>query len=256
MHRTSKSQFFNTSALIVAAILLLALFGSLLSSANAQETGQPAVARKIGAIKSVNGNALVLTQDAGPDVPVTVQANARILRIAPGAKDLKDATPIQIQDLQVGDRVRVRGQASADGAIAALEVIVMAHSDVEAHHAQRAAGLAEARPRRPCRQPRRGRRHCHHFRNWVWREENYRSAHFEQDDHSSLCARLGQVRRRQNQHAAGDSARRSTASSWRSQCRWIAADCRRGRNRKLSKYCWNSELCRYGGRHSHRSGPS
>ena len=136
MHRTSKSQFFNASALIVAAILLLALFGSLLSSANTQETGQPAVARKIGAIKSVNGNALVLTQDAGPDVPVTVQANARILRIAPGAKDLEDATPIQIQDLQVGDRVRVRGQASADGAIAALEVIVMAHSDVEAHHAQ------------------------------------------------------------------------------------------------------------------------
>jgi hypothetical protein len=135
MNRTSKSQSFNASTLIVAALVLLALLGSL-SSANAQETGQP-VARKIGAIKSVNGNALVLTEDAGTDVPVTVQPNARILRIAPGAKDLKDATPMQIQDLQVGDRVRVRGQASADGAsIAALEVIVMAHTDVEAHHAQ------------------------------------------------------------------------------------------------------------------------
>ncbi len=44
---------------------------------------------------------------------------------------------MQLQDLQVGDRVRVRGQASADGnSIAALEVIVMSHSDLEARHEQ------------------------------------------------------------------------------------------------------------------------
>jgi len=97
--------------------------------------GQATIARRIGAIKAVNGNAITLTPDAGPDVAVTVQPNARMLKIAPGAKDLKDATPVQLQDLQVGDRVRVRGQASADGnSLAALEVIVMAHSDLEAQH--------------------------------------------------------------------------------------------------------------------------
>jgi hypothetical protein len=59
------------------------------------------------------------------------------LRIAPGEKDLKNATPVQLSDLQVGDRIRVRGQASADGAsIAALEVIVIPRSDLEARHEQ------------------------------------------------------------------------------------------------------------------------
>ena len=109
---------------------------SLLPQARAQEAGT-AVARRIGAIKTIQGNALTLTADSGADVAVTVQPNARILRIAPGAKDLKDATPVQIQDLQVGDRVRVRGQAGSDqNQIAALEVIVMARTDLDARRRQ------------------------------------------------------------------------------------------------------------------------
>jgi hypothetical protein len=102
-----------------------------------QVAGQPAVARRIGAIKTINGNVITLTPDSGPDVAVTVQANARIMRIAPGEKDLKNAAAVPLQELQVGDRVRVRGQASADGAsIAALEVIVIPRSDLEARHEQ------------------------------------------------------------------------------------------------------------------------
>src|ERR1700680_3125703 len=102
-----------------------------------QVAGQPAVARRIGAIKTIQGNAITLTPDSGLDVAVTVQPNARLLRIAPGEKDLKNAAPVQLRDLQVGDRVRVRGQASADGgSIAALEVIVIPHSDLEARHEQ------------------------------------------------------------------------------------------------------------------------
>jgi len=103
----------------------------------AQDAGQPAVAKRIGVIKSINGTAVILTPDSGPEVAVTVQPNARLLRVAPGEKDLKNATSIQLQELQVGDRVRVRGQASTDGAsLAALEVIVISHSDLEARHDQ------------------------------------------------------------------------------------------------------------------------
>ena len=97
----------------------------------AQETAQTPLARKIGSIKAISGNVVTLSPDGAADVAVTVQPNARILRIAPGEKDLKNATPVQLQDLQVGDRVRVRGQASGEG-ITALEIIVMARSDVEA----------------------------------------------------------------------------------------------------------------------------
>src|SRR5438309_1285507 len=118
--------------------LLPACFASAVGQS--QPGGQTAVARRIGAIKLINGNAITLTPDSGPDVSVTVQPNARILRIAPGEKDLKNAAPVQVQDLQVGDRVRVRGQASSDGAsIVALEIIVMPHSDLQALHEQERA---------------------------------------------------------------------------------------------------------------------
>ncbi len=64
---------------------------------------------------------------------MNVQPNARVLRIAPGEKDLKNAVPIQLQDLQVGDTIRVRGYASIDAqSVAALEVIVITRSTVDA----------------------------------------------------------------------------------------------------------------------------
>lgn len=54
-----------------------------------------------------------------------------MLRVPPGEKDLKNATALQLQELQPGDRVLVRGQASSDGhTIAALSVIVMKQSEV------------------------------------------------------------------------------------------------------------------------------
>jgi hypothetical protein len=66
-----------------------------------------------------------------------VQATTRILRIAPGEKDLKNATPIQLQDLQVGDRILVAGKASDDNlSLEASTVVVVTHSDLEARHQQ------------------------------------------------------------------------------------------------------------------------
>lgn len=115
------------------SIALALLFGQVIAqpAAQAQQASPATVARRIGAIKSIKGNSLTLSQDSGPDVTATVAPNARLLRIAPGAKDLKDATPIQFQDLQVGDQVRVRGYASAAG-IDTLEVLVITSSAVDA----------------------------------------------------------------------------------------------------------------------------
>jgi hypothetical protein len=75
----------------------------------------------------------VLSADSGEEVHVTLQDSTRLLRVAPGQKDLKTATPLQKQDLQTGDRILVRGRPSSDkSSLTALAVIVMKQSDVAA----------------------------------------------------------------------------------------------------------------------------
>jgi Domain of unknown function (DUF5666) len=102
-----------------------------------QPAASSAVSRHIGAIKSINGTAITLTPDSGPDVNVSVQPATRLLRIAPGQKDLKSATPIQLQDLQVGDRILVGGKPADDNSsVMASTIVVMTHSDLEARHQQ------------------------------------------------------------------------------------------------------------------------
>ena len=132
-------RIFAKFASSILFLILLGLVPELFFSgalAQAQDAPQSALTRRIGAIKTISGNSIVLTPDSGADVTVNIQPNARLLRIAPGAKDLKDASPVTLQELQTGDRVRVRGQASPDGSIAALEIIVMARTDIEARHQQ------------------------------------------------------------------------------------------------------------------------
>lgn len=94
---------------------------------------QNAVARRIGVIKAINGSAITLAPDSGSEITVKVQPAARLLRIAPGEKDLKNAAPVQLQELQVGDTVRVRGLASEDAkSLAALEILVITRSTLDA----------------------------------------------------------------------------------------------------------------------------
>src|SRR5271170_1346709 len=103
----------------------------------AQTPAQTPLTQKVGAVKSINGSALVLTADGGSEVSVTVASNAKIVQVAPGEKDLKSATPIALTDLQVGDRVLVRIRASDDAkAMTAVWVIAMKRTDLEAKKAQ------------------------------------------------------------------------------------------------------------------------
>jgi hypothetical protein len=113
---------------------LVITHGVRMPAALAQTTdAQPAIAKRIGTIKAMNSNGLTLAPASGPEVSVTLQPTARILRLAPGDKDLKNATPLQAQDLHVSDTIRVRGSGSTDGkSISALEVIVITQAAVAA----------------------------------------------------------------------------------------------------------------------------
>lgn len=100
-------------------------------------TQAPAVARQVGTIKSVSGNNITLTTDAGNDVAIVVQDAAKLVRIAPGQKDLKDAVTIQLQELLPGDRVLVRGKLSEDGkSVLAASVIAMKKADISEKQAR------------------------------------------------------------------------------------------------------------------------
>ncbi len=124
-------------ALGVLVALALAPTSSLQARA---QTTQPVAAesaaqRAVGSIKAITDSGVILASDTGDEVHVTFQDATRILRVAPGEKDLKNATAIQKQDLQLGDRILVRGKPGPEPhSIAAAAIIVMKQSDVAAKH--------------------------------------------------------------------------------------------------------------------------
>jgi hypothetical protein len=125
----------NRTSGLVRLCLAISLAAVCLTASRAepqaQPAAQPASARPIGTIKSISAGSLTLSTDAGATYNVSVGDTARILRIEPGAKDLKNASPLQLPDLQVGDRILVMGKVSEDGhSIAATSVIAMKKADV------------------------------------------------------------------------------------------------------------------------------
>lgn len=129
-------------AVVIATGLMLTCVGLSPSSAVAQAASPPsagasAQAKAVGAIKSISGNSLILTTDDGKSFSVSLPDTVHIVRIAPGQTDLKGATAITPQDLQVDDRILVRGKASDDArSLTASTVMVMKQSDVAAKQQQ------------------------------------------------------------------------------------------------------------------------
>ncbi len=133
----------RTAVLVVAGPITLGLacrgFAPLSRAASdqAQESQPPAsasvIAKPVGTVKALSGNVMTLVTDGGSTVNVLIQDSTRMVRIAPGQKDLKDAVPIQLQDVQVGDRILARGQPSDGGkSVVASSIVVMKESDVTA----------------------------------------------------------------------------------------------------------------------------
>ena len=103
-----------------------------------QQSAQSAsIAKPVGTIKSISGNTITLTTDAGTDVTVLVQDTTKLLRIAPGQTDLKDATPLQLPDVQAGDRILVRGKLADDGkSVVAASLIAIKKEDISQKQAR------------------------------------------------------------------------------------------------------------------------
>ena len=119
----------------VTASCLVAVAG--LCGANAQTsgsaTGPASIVKAVGTIKSVQADSIAVAVETGGEVTAKLAATTNILRVPPGEKDLKNATALEAQDLQPGDRVLVRGPATSEAhMIAALAIIVMKQADISA----------------------------------------------------------------------------------------------------------------------------
>jgi hypothetical protein len=115
----------------------LALAGAIGATVLAQTQPQPAAqdtasatTRKLGTVKSITGKTLVLKPDSGADVNVTLLDGVRIQRVAPGEKDLKNAVSMTLAEIQVGDRMLVRGRPGENDSIQALSLVVIKAADV------------------------------------------------------------------------------------------------------------------------------
>jgi co-chaperonin GroES (HSP10) len=84
-------------------------------------------------VKAVAGNVVTLVTDppAKETVTITVADGAKVQQLAVGSTDLKTATPAQLSDIAVGDRVLAAGKAGdAAGSFTASRVILMKSSDI------------------------------------------------------------------------------------------------------------------------------
>jgi Domain of unknown function (DUF5666) len=141
MHSTTRALHLAARIVLIFAACVLLRSVACAEAApqppNPQQAPAQTAKQVLGAIQAIQGSTITLKPDTGPAVNVVVQGSVRILRVAPGQTDLKNAAAIQFADLQVGDRILVRGIPSADGqSLTASSVIAMKRSDVEAKQQQ------------------------------------------------------------------------------------------------------------------------
>jgi hypothetical protein len=103
-----------------------------LAAAGHAQTQAPAPARVIGEVTKLDAASRQMTikTDKGEILALSVRANAPVVRVPAGAKDMNSAQRITLADVAVGDRVAATTH-DAGGAMEAGSVAVMAKSDLE-----------------------------------------------------------------------------------------------------------------------------
>jgi len=99
----------------------------------------PQAVRPIGVVTEIRPGSLTLRTDAGAEVAVQLPEGVAVLRVPPGSKDLKSAAKISVGEINLGDRVLVRGRLADDQkSFLATAVIDMSQTDLaKAHEAER-----------------------------------------------------------------------------------------------------------------------
>ena len=94
--------------------------------------------RPIGVVQAIDTATrhIKIKTDAGPEMTITYEAQARFVQVAPGAKDLANASTVKATDLTVGDRILARGRSGSDSnSFNATSIIVMSKTELARKHA-------------------------------------------------------------------------------------------------------------------------
>ncbi len=121
---------FRPLALLTIALFTCCPAPSLAQNATSASPGAKPLEHLLGTVTAVDASAQTITvkdDKSGAETVVSVGATRTLLKVAPGAKDLKSAVRITAGDLQTGDRVDVRGSKPDDSAaaITARSVVLM-----------------------------------------------------------------------------------------------------------------------------------
>jgi hypothetical protein len=129
----------------VASIYLLVLFYAA-AGLPAQDSGtqKPALEHVLGTVTAIDAAAHTITvkeDKTGTSHAILLAGTKTLLKVEPGAKDLKSAVRITADDLQTGDRVDVRGAKAEDNpnALAARSVVLMSGRALQQAHQAQAA---------------------------------------------------------------------------------------------------------------------
>ena len=133
----------KAGSFIVKQISLLAVVATVVSlawgialpaqdrpSGEAPQATAGGAVKNVGVVKFIHEKNLVLKTDSGPEISISVPDSARIVRLAAGQTDLKSAPAITFAEIQVGDRMLLRGRAGANGDVEATTIVVMKQADV------------------------------------------------------------------------------------------------------------------------------
>ena len=117
----------------VTALILLCAF-TVQGLAHAQTpTPTNAQTRVLGEVLKIDPNTKQLTLKTAEGTQVTVECDDKTVyrRVPPGEKTLDNATPINLTDINVGDRVIARGSTTAGtNALSARSVIMIAREEI------------------------------------------------------------------------------------------------------------------------------
>lgn len=111
----------NGKSVLLAALTLLAA----VVAGTQTQTG-----RLMGTVDTVTSAQITVRPDKGQLQTVLLDTATRVQRVAPGARDLASAETISAAGLAPGDRVLVRGAATAAG-FQAVSIIVMSGQDIQ-----------------------------------------------------------------------------------------------------------------------------